>query len=76
MQRGNTVVAAVWAPGVLSGGDAVVESIAAKDLTNLYRTSCYLRDKERYQAFPISDNPRPTSSDSTRADCSVVTRCH
>ncbi len=51
MQGGNTVVAAVWAPGVLSGADAVAESVAAKDLTNLYRTSCYIRDKERYQAF-------------------------
>ncbi len=51
MHRANTVVEAVWAPGVLSGANAVAESIAAKDLTNLYRTSCYFRDKERYRAF-------------------------
>lgn len=51
MRRPNTVVEAVWAPGVLSGADAVAESIAANDLTNLYRTSCFFRDRERYRAF-------------------------
>jgi phytoene synthase len=47
----DTAIEAVWAPGALSGADGVVESIAAKDLNNLYRTSCYFRDKKRYQAF-------------------------
>lgn len=41
----------VWAPGALLGADGVAEAIAAKDFTNLYRTSCYFRDKERYRAF-------------------------
>ena len=45
------MVEAVWTPGALSGAHGVAESIAAKDLTNLYRTSCFFRDKERYQAF-------------------------
>lgn len=35
-------------------GDAsfeVAETISARDLNNLYLTSCYFRDRERYQAF-------------------------
>lgn len=44
-------VRVVWGPGTLSGADGVAESIASKDLNNLYRTSCYLRDKDRYRAF-------------------------
>jgi phytoene synthase len=51
LQGANTAVAVVWAPGALSGPNGVAESIAARDLTNLYRTSCYFRDKERYRAF-------------------------
>jgi phytoene/squalene synthetase len=31
--------------------DAVAEAIAAYDANNLYRTSCFFRDPERYRAF-------------------------
>ena len=41
----------VWTPGSLAGADGVAESIAAKDLNNLYRTSCFFADADRYQAF-------------------------
>ena len=41
----------VWTPGSLAGAGAVAESIAAKDLNNLYRTSCFFADADRYQAF-------------------------
>ncbi len=41
----------VWEPGSLQGTDALPEAIAAKDLNNLYRTSCYFADSERYRAF-------------------------
>lgn len=51
MHRTITVPRAVWAPGALSGADGVAESIAAKDLNNLYRTSCHLRNEDRYRAF-------------------------
>lgn len=37
--------------GTLDGNDAVAESIAARDLNNLYLTSCYFRDQARYRAF-------------------------
>jgi phytoene synthase len=40
-----------WKPGSLTGADAVGEIIASKDLNNLYRTSCFFRDMERYRAF-------------------------
>lgn len=51
MQGVNTTVDVTWAPGTLSGSSGVAEAIAAKDLNNLYRTSCYFRDIERYRAF-------------------------
>ena len=38
-------------PGSLSGRFATAEAIAAKDLNNLYLTSCYFEDRERYKAF-------------------------
>lgn len=41
----------VWTPGSLTGAGGVAESIAAKDLNNLYRTSCFFADADRYQAF-------------------------
>lgn len=44
-------VSRVWKPGSLRGAYAISEGIAAKDLSNLYRTSCYFSDLERYQAF-------------------------
>lgn len=43
--------APAWGPGSLSGPWALAESIAARDLNNLYRTSCYFADGERYRAF-------------------------
>jgi len=48
---GNESIKQVWKPGSLQGVDAVVESVAAKDLNNLYRTSCFFSDAERYRAF-------------------------
>lgn len=41
----------VWRPGSLKGVDGVAEAVAAKDLNNLYLTSCYFAERERYQAF-------------------------
>ncbi len=41
----------IWSPGSLSGVDAVAEAVAAKDLNNLYRTSCFFLDEDRYRAF-------------------------
>ena len=41
----------VWGPGSLSGLYAIVEEIAAKDLNNLYRTSCFFADPNRYKSF-------------------------
>ena len=41
----------VWEPGSLQGTDALPEAIAARDLNNLYRTSCYFADPERSRAF-------------------------
>ena len=41
----------VWTPGSLVGADGVAEAIAAKDLNNLYRTSCFFTDADRYRAF-------------------------
>lgn len=38
-------------PFSLSGADAVAEGIASRDYNNLYRTSCFFRDVERYRAF-------------------------
>ncbi len=38
-------------PGSLSGRFALAETIAAKDLNNLYLTSCYFEDGARYKAF-------------------------
>ena len=40
-----------WGPGSLSGLYAIVEEIAAKDLNNLYRTSCFFADPNRYKSF-------------------------
>jgi|TARA_B100000745_G_scaffold298025_2_gene245940 phytoene synthase len=41
----------IWRPGSLSGADGTAEAIAAKDFNNLYRTSCFFVDPERYRAF-------------------------
>jgi phytoene/squalene synthetase len=41
----------VFKPKGLTGPYAIAEAIAAKDLNNLYLTSCYFADPERYQAF-------------------------
>lgn len=48
---GTTSLDVVWKPGSLLGAAAIAEAIAAKDLNNLYRTSSYFRDPERYRAF-------------------------
>ena len=40
----------VWTPGSLSGADAIAEAVAAKGKSNLYRTSCYFKDRERYRS--------------------------
>jgi phytoene/squalene synthetase len=40
-----------WRPGVLQGALGVAEQVAACDLDNLYRVSCYFEDLERYRAF-------------------------
>ncbi len=40
-----------WGPGSLSGLYAIAEEIAAKDLNNLYRTSCFFIDPNRYRSF-------------------------
>lgn len=40
-----------WSPGSLEGDLAVAERIAARDLNNLYLTSCFFRERERYAAF-------------------------
>jgi phosphate-selective porin len=44
LQGTRNGIEAAWAPGAFSG---VAESIAAKDLTNLYRTSCFFREEDR-----------------------------
>jgi phytoene/squalene synthetase len=41
----------IWTTGSLSGVDAIAESVAAKGKSNLYRTSCYFGDRERYRSF-------------------------
>lgn len=48
---GNKSIKQVWKPGSLQGADAVAETVAAKDLNNLYRTSCFFADAERYRVF-------------------------
>ncbi len=47
----KTTIRKVWRPGSLQAADAVAEAIAAKDLNNLYQTSCYFASAERYRAF-------------------------
>jgi phytoene synthase len=47
----ETALNSMWGPGTLEGADAIAESVAAKDLNNLYRTSCFFVDQERYKAF-------------------------
>lgn len=54
LDRRGSVVASIWGPGSLRGDDAVAESIAARDRNNLYYTSCYFREEERYRAFCAS----------------------
>jgi len=49
--RDDGVVGARWKPRSLDGAYATAERVAARDLNNLYRTSCYFRDLDRYQAF-------------------------
>ena len=51
MQTLPTCPERIWRPGSLDGVHRVAEAIASKDLTNLYRTSCYFADLPRYQAF-------------------------
>jgi phytoene synthase len=41
----------LWHPGSLTGTDSIAEMIAAKDLNNLYRASCFFTEIERYRAF-------------------------
>ena len=41
----------IWSPGSLSGLYTTSEEIAAKDLNNLYRTSCFFADPNRYKSF-------------------------
>ena len=47
----NSEVPSVWTPDSPTGVYGVAESIAAKNRSNLYRTSCYLREEDRYRAF-------------------------
>lgn len=47
----SSAIRKMWQPGSLQGADGVAEAVAAKDLNNLYRTSCYFADSERYVAF-------------------------
>lgn len=47
----ETSVGKIWKPGSLQGADAIAEGIAARDLNNLYRVSCYFASLERYRAF-------------------------
>lgn len=44
----------MWGPGSMRGVHAVAEALASRDLNNLYRTSCYFWEVERYQAFCAS----------------------
>ena len=48
---GNKMIKQVWSPGSLQGIYATAETIASRDLNNLYRTSCYFADPEKYRAF-------------------------
>ena len=45
------VLQPTWSPGSLAGELAVAERIAARDLNNLYQTSCFFHERERYAAF-------------------------
>jgi phytoene/squalene synthetase len=40
-----------WGPQALAGAFGVAEEVAACDLNNLYRASCYFEDLDRYRAF-------------------------
>ena len=48
---GDKSLKQVWSPGSLTGVYTTAESIASKDLNNLYRTSCYFTDPGKYRAF-------------------------
>jgi len=49
--KDDGVIGARWKPRSLDGAYATAERVAARDLNNLYRTSCHFHDLDRYRAF-------------------------